>query len=124
LQQLACRAQAISRISISSATTTQLVGLVSNQAIYVCGFSFDVVPSATTADTAQLSYGTGTNCGTGTTALTGQYGAGYATTGPPILYTSGGQDMTAAKAPTGNALCLVSAGTTVSIQGVLTYVQQ
>ena len=47
---------------------TQLVALTSGQTIYVCGYSFS--SSSTTANTVKLVYGTGTNCGTGQTAMT------------------------------------------------------
>jgi hypothetical protein len=111
-------------INITTATTTQLVALVAAQSVYVCGFAFDVLPSATAADTATIEYGTGAACGTGTTALTGAFGAGYTTATAPVLYAAAGQAMTVLKTPPGQALCLLSAGTTVNIQGYLTYVQQ
>jgi hypothetical protein len=110
-------------IAISTATTTQLVALNTNQAIYVCGVSMTIAPSATTADTATLEYGTGANCGTGTTVLTGAFGAGDLTTAAPPLFLSFADPGTTVKTPFGQALCLLSAGTTVNIQGVLTFVQ-
>jgi hypothetical protein len=111
-------------VNIVTATTTQLIPLVAGQAIYVCGASLTIAPSGTSADSATFEYGTGASCGTGTTALTGAFGAGDLTTTTgllPINLPSEGTDLTA---PSGNALCLLSAGTTVNIQGVLTYVQQ
>jgi hypothetical protein len=122
-----CQLQTIPKqsaaINIVTATTTQLVAAIQGQSVFVCGFSFTLVPAASGTDTAALEYGTGASCGTGTTALTGTYCAGGATAGPPLLI-SHPQGATAFKTPQSNALCLLSAGTTVNVQGVLTYVQQ
>lgn len=112
-------------ISISSATTPQFVALSGSTVVYVCGFSVSIAPSATSADTIQFIYGTGSNCGTGATALTGTYGNGDLTTSaPPLPITYGGGAQTVFKGAAGNAICGVAAGTTVNVQGVLTYVQQ
>jgi hypothetical protein len=111
-------------INITTATTTQLVALSGTKTIYVCGASFTIAPSGTTADTILFEFGTGASCGTGTTALTGAFGAGDLTTTTgvtPITLADPGVSITA---PAGNALCAVSAGTTVNIQGVLQFVQQ
>lgn len=56
-------------INISTATTTQLIALSSGKSIYIT--AWDVLAAGTGNIT--LEYGTGTNCGTGTTALTGAY---------------------------------------------------
>jgi hypothetical protein len=111
-------------VNITSATTTALVAAVTGKSVYVCGGVLTIAPSATAADTATLEYGTGATCGSGTTALTGAFGAGDLTSAaPPIvvpLFTSG----VILATPISNALCLLSAGTAVSIQGVVSYVQQ
>jgi hypothetical protein len=111
-------------ISIASATTTQLIALFGQRSIYVCGGYLAVGTSATSAATAQFEYGTGASCGTGTTILTGTMGTQTATAGidaQPIPLSAGVTNFTA---PPGNALCLVTAGTTVSVQGYLSYVAQ
>lgn len=111
-------------INVTTATTTQLVALTVGQTIYVCGMTLTIAPSGTTADTATFEYGTGATCGTGTTALTGALGAGDLTTTTgllPISFADPGATMTA---PAGNALCIVSAGTTVNIQGIMQFVKQ
>jgi len=84
------------KIDMSSATTTQLVALTSGQKIYVT--SWNVVAGGT--GNFKLVYGTGTNCGTGTTDLTANYNlvaqAGIAAgsgLGPVLVV------------PAGNALC-------------------
>lgn len=108
-------------INISSATTTQLIALQPNTVIAVCGFLLSAT-GATTATTAQFEYGTGSSCGTGTTVLTGTMGATTAASPAVIVFSPSGNAQF--KIPAANALCLVSAGGTPSIQGYLTYVQQ
>lgn len=100
-------------ISVSTATTTQVVALSSGQVIHVGSFS---LISAGTGN-ARFVYGTGTNCGTGTTNLTGDYplianagislGAGL---GPVLVV------------PAGNALCLTTSAA-VAIGGHVTHTQ-
>jgi hypothetical protein len=111
-------------INVTTATTTQLVAISGNATVYVCGVTMTIAPSGTTADTATFEYGTGANCGTGTTALTGALGAGDLTTTTGLLPVSFADPGTSFRTPPGNALCLLSAGTTVNIQGFVTYVQQ
>ena len=101
-------------VAISTATTTQLVALATGKIVHVCGFNASF--GATT--TAQLEYGTGSSCGTGTTALTGVYAPG---TG--VVLNVGNANSTVTKTVVSNALCLVSTGTG-GVNGVLTYVQQ
>lgn len=101
-------------VAISTATTTQLVALSAGKIVHVCGF--DASFGATT--TAQLEYGTGSACGTGTTALTGVYAPATGT-----IWEAGNGNSTFIKTIASNALCLVSTGTG-GINGVLTYVQQ
>jgi len=100
-------------ISVSTATTTQLVALSSGKAIYVT--AWDIVVAA--ADNVTLEYGTGTNCGTGTTALTGAYNfaanGGLAKgSGLGVLF----------KVPAGNALCIVTSAA-VQASGSVSYAQ-
>jgi len=100
-------------INISTATTTQLVAAAAGKSIYVT--AWDVIAAGTGNIT--LEYGTGSNCGTGTTALTGAYNL-TAQTGiskgnglGPVLV-----------APAGNALCaLTSAAAQTS--GSVAYTQ-
>lgn len=107
-------------VNITSATTTQIVAVSSGKAVYVCGGTITIAPSATSADTAKLEYGTSTNC-TGTNALSGTFGDGDLTSAaPPIVvdFPSG------IATPASQGVCIVSAGTAVNIQGTVTYVQQ
>lgn len=110
-------------VSISSATTTSIVAVSGSTAVYICGGALTIAPSATTADTATLEYGTGASC-TSPTVLTGAFGAGDVTSAaPPIVVhlNSFGTSMTV---PASNGLCILSAGTAVSIQGFISYVQE
>ena len=100
-------------INVSTATTTQLVALSSGKAISIT--HWDVVVAA--ADNVTLEYGTGTNCGTGTTALTGAYnfGANGGRAGGtglgPILFV-----------PAGDALCILTSAA-AQASGVVSYTQ-
>lgn len=100
-------------IGISTATTTQLVALSSGQVIHVT--AWDVIAGGT--GTFRLVYGTGTNCGTGTTNLTGAYpliaNAGISKGGGlgPILVV-----------PAGNALCATTSAA-VTMDGSVSYTQ-
>lgn len=100
-------------INITTATTTELVALSSTKTIFVT--SWDVISGGTGNFT--LVYGTGTNCGTGTTSLTGPY---------PLTAQAGiskGDGMgIVILVPRGNALCATtSAG--VQYSGSVSYAQ-
>lgn len=101
-------------INVTTATTTQLVALSAGNAIYVSHFDF----MATLADNVTLEYGTGTNCATGTTPLTGAYPA---SANGGISAGNGGA--TIAFVPAGNALCIVTSAAT-QLSGLVSYVQQ
>lgn len=111
-------------INISTATTTQLVALSGSTVVYVCSFAMTISQVVTTANTIKFVYGTGSNCGTGTTDLTGAFGTGGITAAPPITVsmTSSGSILRTA---VGNALCATTTiGGSASFSGVVTYVQQ
>lgn len=101
-------------ISVSSATTTQIIAAVTGKAIYVSNWT--LVTSA--ADNITWEYGTGTNCGTNTATLTGAmpfgtntaFNAGSGT--GPVLVT-----------PLSTALCIVTS-TTATAAGSVGYTQQ
>lgn len=103
-------------VAISTATTTQLVALSAGKTIYFCGF---VGSMGGTTPAVTFEYGTGSNCATGTVVLTGAIAP---TSGSILLMPIGSS--TWFQTASANALCALSAGTTPSIQGVLTYVQQ
>jgi hypothetical protein len=100
-------------INISTATTTQLVALSAGKVIQVT--AWDVIAAGTGNIT--LEYGTGSNCATGTTALTGVYNlaaqAGIAKGDGlgPVLFV-----------PSGNALCALTSAA-VGMAGSLSFLQ-
>jgi hypothetical protein len=101
-------------INISTAGTTQLVAAVSGKRVLVT--HWNVMAGGTV--NATWEYGTGTNCGTGTTLLTGAYpltaqnGAGFGSGLGPILI-----------APAGNALCMVTSAA-VQVSGGFAFTQE
>lgn len=100
-------------LSVSSATTSELVALVSGQRIYITAWDF----IASAVGTIKLVYGTGTNCGTGTTDLTGNY-----TITTSTVFTKGNGLGPVLIVPASNALCYTSAST-AALQGTISYVQ-
>jgi hypothetical protein len=100
-------------IAISTATTTELIALVSGKAIAIT--SFNVVSAGT--GNFQLVYGTGTACASGTTAVTGNYnliaqaGLAFGDGVAPILIL-----------PPGKALCATTSAA-VGMAGSISYAQ-
>lgn len=107
------QASASAAISMSTATTTQIVALSSAKKIYVV--AYDVIAGGT--GNVTFVYGTGTNCGTGTTALTGAY---------PLVanagLTKGGGLGPVLVVPASNALCVTSSAA-VQMSGSVAYAQ-
>ena len=111
---MASAAQVGAAINISTATTTQLVAPAAGKTIYVTGMTM----MAAATDNVTLEYGTGTNCGSGTTVISGAMplltgsgfaqGDGVAPIFPPI--------------PASNALCVVTSAN-VQLSGWLTAAQ-
>jgi hypothetical protein len=99
--------------SINYTASTQVVALAASQNIYVCGYSLSV--AGATTPTAGFEYGTGTTCATGATALSGLFPAG--------VYNMPSGISPAFIVPQGDALCLVLAGTSPSVQGWISYGQ-
>lgn len=106
-------ADASAAINVSTATTTQLVALSSGKKIYVS--ALDVIAAGTGNIT--FVYGTGSNCGTGTTSLTGAYNltaqAGIA---------KGNGLGAVLVVPASNALC-VTTSAAVQMSGSVAYAQ-
>lgn len=100
-------------INVSTATTTQLVALSAGKLIHVT--SYDVIAGGTGNIT--FEYGTGTNCGTGTTILTGAYNLA-AQAG--IAKGNGLGDVLVV--PSGNALCVLTSAA-VQMSGSVSYAQ-
>jgi hypothetical protein len=111
-------------INISTATTTSIVAAVAGATVYVCDFVITISQVATTANTLKFVTGTGATCGTGTTDLTGAFGAGGVTAAAPIVIASASTGTTI-KSVVGGGICATTTiGATASFVGVLIYVQQ
>lgn len=105
-------------ISVSSATTTNLVTAVSGDYVTVCKWQ---IYASGTSPTIQFEYGTdvSTACDTGATALMGALPV--ATTTTTINVPSG----LTLRTPVSQELCLVTGGSsTLSYVGYFTYTQQ
>ena len=101
-------------ISMSAATTAQLVALVAGQRIHVCGF----VLQGAAVTTIKFVSGTGANCGTGTADLTGPFA--FNTTPSTVPFGSGvGR---AFSTPIGAALCATNSQA-AQVQGVASFAQ-
>lgn len=97
-------------INVTAAATTELVALTASQVIRVCSF----VLTESLAGTAKFVYGTGANCGTGTTDLTGAMA--LATNASLAISAANGSLLRTASA---NALCLTAV--TGNITGFVSY---
>lgn len=99
-------------VNVTAGATTQLVALSGATQIRVC--SLAITMSA--AGTAKFVYGTGANCGTGTTDITG---AMPLATGTPLAIS--GVQGSVLRGAASNALCL--AAVTGNVTGFVTYAQ-
>jgi len=105
-------------ISISTATTTQLVALSSGKVIFPCSIALEASAAGGTL-TAQFEYGTSASCSSGAANLTGVMTFNNQT--EPFEPAGG---FTIWSIPASDALCVVTTGTFTSLSGYLTYVQQ
>jgi hypothetical protein len=112
-------------ISGGSAATTQVIALSAGKQIFLCEWTLTIGSTATTATTLLFEYGTGTNCATSPTALTGAMGSLTATAGPAIMLINGPYSGSTFVTPAGKELCLVTTGPAagINIQGQITYKQ-
>jgi len=98
-------------ITVAAAATTQIVALTSGRRVRVCSF---VITGDTAATVATFVYGTGTNCATGTTSITGAMR--MVDEGNIVATASRGALFSTADS---NALCLTA--TTGAVTGFVTY---
>ncbi len=101
-------------VNVTAGNTTEIVALTASQVIRVCGFSV----SMSLTGSAQWVYGTGTNCGSGTTNLTGDVPLLTAT---PWTYGGNSAAGSVIRGASANALCLKA--TTGNVIGVVSYVK-
>lgn len=104
----ACSSSAV--VTVSAAATTELVALTASQSIRVCSFALSI----SLTGSAQFVYGTGTNCGSGTTNLTGAFSI---LTGVTSSQGAGFGELF--KTAASNALCLTA--TVGNVTGVISY---
>jgi hypothetical protein len=105
------------QVSQAATILTKVVSGVANQSISLCGWSAN---SGGAASTWQLQYGTGTNCGTGGTAITPVYS--LAINGVQIDH-QGSAFISLAGGAAPADLCLVTTGTG-PLQIMIYYSQQ
>jgi hypothetical protein len=104
--------------AMSTTSATQIIALSGSTRIYICSVAFGL--GAGTSPTFTLEYGTGTNCGTGTTTIL---------PATPILVSSPSSASWFVMqtpfwvTPSGQALCYVLGGTSPTGRLLLTYVQ-
>lgn len=102
-------------VSMSTTALTQFIAASAGTRIYVCSAIFT---NSTATNPVQLEYGTGSNCGTGTTVAVDKFTAPASTASPVIL--TGPVFVT----PASQALCYIQSGTTPTASMAITYVQQ
>ena len=107
-------------VNLSSTGAAQTIAASGSTIIYVCGFTITI--SGTTTPAFQFEYGTGANCVTGNTDVSGTFGGGTQAASGQTVSTGG--TMTQFATTASQALCINPTGTSPSIQGVVTYVQQ
>jgi hypothetical protein len=112
-QQVQTNCNNFAVLQMTTATTTQLVALLSGAKVRVCAYAIQG-STTSTATTLKLVYGTGTACATGTTALTPAWNMPASSTALPFAEGKGDGELF--QTPAGNALCATSsAAGTVNI---------
>lgn len=97
-------------VNVTAAATTEIVALTSAQTIRICS----VAVSMSLAGSVTFTSGTGTNCGTGTTALSGVM---TLATGTPLVLS--GMNGSILRPAVANAFCITAA--TGNVTGFVTY---
>jgi hypothetical protein len=108
---VACDSSA--QLTVSTATTTQIVALIAAKSIYIC--SLTINGAGTT--TGKLVSGTGTNCGTGQANLTPAFSLIAGST-----VTAGGGLGYVVKAAAGAAVCVTNSAA-VAVNVLVSYTQ-
>lgn len=103
-------------VAISTATTTAIQAGAAGKRVYVCAFT--IIYTSGTTPTIQFEVGTGGTCGTGTTAKTGVM-AIQATAGTGLIVGAG---HTLFSGTAAQDMCILSAGTTPTVNGWVTFV--
>ena len=95
----------IGNLPVGNTTITQIIAGVASQSINICGWH---VTNTGATGTYSISYGTGTNCATGTTTVVPT--TNVTSTAPDVDHI----DYAMVTIPAGNALCITSSVATVS----------
>lgn len=107
--------RAKSSTAVGVTASAEIIAAVGGLSIYVCGYNVSLTG---TTPTMQFQYGTGAVCATGGILRSGPFAP---LTGSMLTY---GPGSTLFSTPVSQALCIMTTGTTPSVQGVLTYVHQ
>lgn len=103
----------VAQVSVTAGNTTKIITNVAGQRTYICAF----VLTISTAGTAQITSGTGTNCGSSAAVLTPAFNIG--TTLPfqyaPLNGTAAG--------PAATAFDVCVTAVTGNVTGMISYVQ-
>lgn len=99
--------------SATNATTVKVITGQSKNAVYITG----LIITASAAGTAQIEYGTGSNCGTGTTTVSGALALGASA---PVQAQAAQGALVSI--PAGQDVCIVSTGT-ATFAGLISYFQ-
>lgn len=109
-------------INSSAASAAQIIAGVANTNTYICEMYYQDAGRASTANTAQFSYGTGTTCGTGNVVLGGALSGGL-TAGANSTTINVAGTSTQFTLPQGTSFCITPTQTS-TIEGYVTYVQR
>lgn len=101
-----------------SATTTEIVALTSAKKVRICSYVITRTDTAAVVATAKFVEGTGTNCATGQTDLTGRVAA-FASATVGSVHASPASGWTANVA--GDAVCVTEVGAASSMDITITY---
>lgn len=99
-------------VSIATSGVTQIIPAVTSRTIFVTAYGLTVGTSTATGQNVTFVHGTGTNCATGLTALTGALSAGTALTFPfmPSWFSEGNGTGAIMVVPASRALCIQTTG--------------
>lgn len=101
-------------VAMSTTSLTQFVAAVTGQKFYVCSV---VATNSTATNPVTISYGTGSNCATGTQLAIDKFTAPASTASPVVIYPG-------FVTPVSQALCYQQFGTTPTGSLLVNYVQQ
>jgi hypothetical protein len=114
-----CNASKVYDASTNGSTVLVASSSGAGGSIYICGYTI----SSAAAVNVKLIYGTGTTCGTGTTALTPAYNFQAVTTNAVPNVSDSASNWRGMTVPAGNDLCInTSAGN--SVQAIVYFYQQ